>query len=383
MLYTLILLYIIICIIHFDVKANVRYKYTCYFFLLFILVLLSTIAYRMGTDANTYQYDYQYIKPISNISLDYLFEFNKYQPGYVLFLTFCKTISPSYYFFKFIYSIIVNGAIFYFINKNTRYVFLAVFSYAIGSYMYFNFEIFREGVAVAMFLLSLKYYFKHQWVKYFLISLLAFSFHSSAALLFLLPLFSKFKINNKTLLLSICVFSVLIIASSMVKPLVEQTLALFESFNENYSSYLSSEKYGESTLSISRLFNYAMNILFPLFMLRQFIKTNSLKPYYVFILISIGIYIVSQIIPIFYRFNNYFRLFSIIFYIDIFRYLSYSFRQKNLMFIALSICYILLSLRPYFAEIDDTGIQSFHRYYPYSSIIDKTRYSEREFLFNY
>ena len=175
----------------------------------------------------------------------------------------------------------------------------------------------------------------------------------------------------------------LIIASSMVKPLVEQTLALFETFNENYSSYLDSEKYGESTLSISRLFNYAMNILFPLFMLRQFVKTNSLKPYYVFMLVSIGIYIISQIIPIFYRFNNYFRFFSIIFYIDIFRYLSSSFRQRNFIFIALSICYISLSLRPYFAEIDDTGIQSFHRYYPYSSIIDKTRYSEREFLFNY
>ena len=383
MLYILILLYILICIVHFDLNANVRYRFTCYFFLLFILVLLSTIAYRIGTDANTYQYDYQYIKPIYNISLDYLFEFEKYQPGYVLFLTLCKAISPSYYFFKFIYSVIINGAIFYFINNNTRYIFLAVFSYVLGSYMYFNFEIFREGMAVATFLLSLKYYYRHQWMKYLMIALLAFSFHSSAVILFVLPLFSNIKINNTTLLLSICVFSILIIASSMVKPLVEQTLALFETFNENYSSYLDSEKYGESTLSISRLFNYAMNILFPLFMLRQFVKTNSLKPYYVFMLVSIGIYIISQIIPIFYRFNNYFRYFSIIFYIDIFRYLSSSFRQRNFIFIALSICYISLSLRPYFAEIDDTGIQSFHRYYPYSSIIDKTRYSEREFLFNY
>ena len=89
----------------------------------------------------------------------------------------------------------MSNNIFKLIKTYSKHPFSVILIYYCSfTFIEFNFELMRETIAVAIFLMyGIKYYLSKKWIKYYLIVLLAYSFHPSAMMMFLLPLIRNLK----------------------------------------------------------------------------------------------------------------------------------------------------------------------------------------------
>jgi len=169
-------------------------------------------------------------------------------------------------------------------------------------------SIFRECLAVSMFFVSVKYLLNNKIITYYFIVIIAFLFHVSAVILFVLPLLKYgFKFNSKILL-----FIVLFIPF-----LIPFTLKFMNSFflSLGLDSILAySERYyhGDAMFFSFSIANYIKNIV--LFILLYYsIKENVTHCnhfiYNIFFMYIIIDMIAAMQIGMFFRFANYLFVF--------------------------------------------------------------------------
>ena len=322
MIYIIILLINLYCIYKYDYRKSLFYKDASFYILLILCILISTFAYRLGTDANRYQYIYENeVLKLSNISWHYLTNFPNWQPGFALLCTLCKSIWDSYYFFKFIYAVIVNTTLFLFFRKNTPYLFSTILIYLVIQYFYFNFEIYRQCISLCIFIWSLPYFYQRTWMKYYLMIILAYFFHTSAALLLLLPLFYLLPIRQ-VIRFSIVAILALIVFNNQINYLIGQIISITNLFDKSLVFYLNSDIYGQSIFSLSNIFTYIFNIIIPIWGIYWMYQHKMAKKYHFFVLIYAVIVLISQFLPIFSRFNVYFRPFAFVYFIEFFELIS-------------------------------------------------------------
>nr|WP_297901345.1 EpsG family protein [uncultured Parabacteroides sp.] len=188
-----------------------RYKKFLFNTLLWYSILLSGLRYRVGLDTLNYMLFYSDIPTWNTFSVDDFYNFS-YQPFYLLLCVLAKSISSDFYVLQLIQAILVNCAFFWFAKKYSNYPFLYIFLYLCTYYTYFNFEIMKEGISVAVFLLIFPYYRERKWGKYYIGAFVSLMFHLSASILFLFPLVRNLKFDKKFILyaaMSVVVFSAL------------------------------------------------------------------------------------------------------------------------------------------------------------------------------
>lgn len=386
-MYWILLICVIFCIFKFDFCKKVEDRTEWFYFILMFCIAISAFAYHLGTDAPGYQRQFEYeIRTIDNISWTYLNSFPKFQPGFVLFMSLCKSIFDSYYFFKLIYAGILNVTIFYFIKKRTHYIFTAILFYLGFEFFYFNFEIFREGLAVSVFLWSLTYLSAKKYLKYYLFCAIAIFFHSSAMVTLFVPLLQMLNAEKKkTLFITSSIVAFLIIISDSVSPYLSVLLSYSNLYEDRYSHYLENEAYGESSLQWSMLFSYVINIVLPIVMLYIISIKKGKKDYYSFVIIMPVLVVLGQIVPILGRISNYFTFFYLLFFIDIFQYLTEALtnKRKSILFYIFCFMYVTVSFYRHESRYLDDSFQSYQRYYPYASIIEKSVDPKRESRISY
>lgn len=125
---------------------------------------------------------------------------------------------------------LLNILLFYLIKKYSGYKFTVVFFYFSYLYLYYNMEILREALAIAIFLYALRFYKSGNWGKYYLMVFVCFLFHSSAVVTFFIPLFryvrySFFKVFL-LMLISIVIFNYLspVLEVLMMNPMMVRNL---------------------------------------------------------------------------------------------------------------------------------------------------------------
>ena len=258
-------------------------------------------------------------------------------------------------------------------------------------------EVMREACAVSMFLLSWKYLVERKWVKYYLLCTAAFLFHSSAVLLFFLPLLKLLKLERFVSLNRwTFVFLILILLLGFF---IQQyffdslTLIAFTSRIENKIVAYSNSSLSGSIFNIKGILSTAiMYVFYPLMSLYFLKKKYSLSniSYEPMVLLCCIFALLMIPIALLYRYNNYFMLFAIIAISD----WAYSDRihlpkricLRNLGFafwILLFLPLFFLKIYAYFPTVGNTQYQEYMRYYPYSSIFSRSINSDREKLFIY
>ena len=95
------------------------------------------------------------------------------------------------------------------------------------------------------------------------------------------------------------------------------------------------------------------------------------------------VHCLSLVIPIFYRFNNYFYIFFIIYLIDIatLRFYIGNVKAKSIKGLVFLILFVFSFGKFYAictAKVGDSSYLSYKRYYPYSSIFTEERDFQRE-----
>ena len=130
MIYIFIILYIIICIFVYDIHGNIKGKSAHYSVILFLLITISGLSYRLGSDVVHYMEDFKEAKTISQASISYYFSLEGgLLPGWLLLESLCKTICNHFNFLKIIIAIFVNYSFFITIERYTKYIFTGALFY--------------------------------------------------------------------------------------------------------------------------------------------------------------------------------------------------------------------------------------------------------------
>ena len=118
------------------------------------------------------------------------------EPGFCLLITACKEIYDSYIFFAFVCSLINLALLSNFLLKHTDNYPLALLACTVfGCFLLFT-DLMRNAIAVFIFINAIDYLAEKKIWKYFLMVLLALSFHYSAILYIPLYFFARKKMKR-------------------------------------------------------------------------------------------------------------------------------------------------------------------------------------------
>lgn len=173
----------------------------------FLLLCFFGLRGYVASDWYSYTFYFDYIKPITTISLKELLT-TFYEPGFNLFTSIIKAISDNYFFYVFINSLIDLLLLNIVLKKycSNYYVFAAcIFFVFCGE---FEINLLRNMKSILLFLLSIKYIENRKIWPFLLIMLCSLTFHLSA--IFYIPFYFFGHRNNKKIFYVIISIGVII-----------------------------------------------------------------------------------------------------------------------------------------------------------------------------
>lgn len=331
------------------------------------LICLAGFRYRVGGDTLMYMLTYSYLPDLSELGkVDSGVE--KLQPLWLLLAATAKSISKEFFVLQFLQAILVNILVFGFIKANTKYVFTAIFLYFIGYYGYFNFEILRESISVAVFLYSIKYLQEKKWIIYYSLAVVALLFHFSGVILFIIPFLMRFEFKIWKALL---IFGTGIMFSTVFASFVN-SVNFAGGFITSMKVYTD---YTPTLFGIASLF--LLYVAYPTLVYKLSASYLHLNSKLINLLaLSIFIGASTAYFYIFFRFLNYFTPILFIFLTEIIHglYRKYELRYNRflitfLLFISIS----FISTNKYFSSTSEhiKGSRWISYWYPYHTIFDE------------
>ena len=385
--YLFALLLITIGVYKFDLKNhnNLEKNYLRVVFL--YLISLSAFQYMVGCDIKSYMEEYEHGYRLT--SLESLIEDSFRQPGWVLLVSLCRFLSSDFLCLKIVQALFVNIAVYRFIATRNSAKFTIVLFYFVFLYLNLNFNILRESFAIAIFLISYPYLEQHKWCKYYLMCFVALMFHLSAILLFVLPFVKLIRINYKTIVLSVVVVILLIGISLRIglNEIMLQMAVLIDpesALYENSMRYLDNDRYSDSFSPIIIIF-VIVNLLPIIFFVNRVKKNSNNRSLVLFLQISLLYFMfdtLNRMVPILYRFNQYFMLiyFSLL-TAFIFDYLKrFTINAKSVIYVCIVFIY-LFPAKNLFVDDEYYGYPQIVQYYPYHSIFSNEIDPVRKKLF--
>lgn len=382
--YLIILIYLFLCIFFFDYRkfkhADFHYKV-----LLIIFVLVSGLAYRVGTDAIKYEDGfYNEYRSLASSSIITGFFTVEMQPFWRILNYFFYQVTGEWVIFKLFIALFINGTIFWLIKRHCSFPFTAVLLYFVLIYFEYNFESLRETFSICFMLIALDKFsgssgLEKNYAKYYLWVWPAVFFHTFGAIALFMPLFTYFKFNVKLTFLVIAVVS---FVSSSVESFFDLNVMSFFSTDsmDRMQYYVNSDDYGTRGHNINGYISLIVrNMAAPLIIIRNKKSDNFLSMAITYVAISV----IASFILIFYRLCNYL---TIPLAIVIAESLGNTVFKKTLndqsvkllrSSYVIVICLVLMLSLRYSALMKTT---LWDHFYPYSSIYDKTIYMERESL---
>ena len=170
----------------------------------FILILFFCFRGYIFTDVLNYHAYFLHVKTLDEIFADpaYL-RWQWWEPGFVLYMSFFKTICDNYFFYQFFDSLIdlilLYKSLEYF-RENDSFS-LMIFLTMNGMIIFFDLQ--RNVKSILLFFYALRYIESRNWIKYVLCCLIGFFFHTVSFVYFFVYPFTKIRISAK----SFCLFS--------------------------------------------------------------------------------------------------------------------------------------------------------------------------------
>lgn len=393
MIYLFIFMYLLICVILYDVYERKLHLRANYIVLYFLFTLIAGLRWRLGVDTVNYMNFFQYeMPPLSQLSIEYITE-SRYQPFWLLLNAVCKGLG-SFTLVQIFVSAFFHASVFCFLRKSCTKPFTVLTIYYLYSYFYFSMEIMRESLAISCFLFGVTCLNNGKVLKYYIWSLCAFMFHFFAIILFLFTLLTlmryhlRIKIFVVILLLTVwLVFKIQILTCiiTFVPSVVANKLV----------NYFFVDRYGSN---MWRLTGFVYN-LFPLlivsiffylyfcvkckviFLLKENLWISCVLLYSLLLFLSIDMSILL-------RFSNYMYFIVAILYASCLYIINFN-KVSHSIFILICFC-LMFGLRIYMLArpervFDDykLRIHGYAEFFPYTSVFDKDEPLERSILHSY
>lgn len=283
-LYILPILYCFFAIYYFDILGNRRQRLVCYYVVLIYIVFLSGLSYRVGGDTIFYAEAFRDIPTLHQISWKEFLD-TTYQPLYFLLCVVCKSITEDFWFMHLCQSWIVCSVCFYFIRKETDYIFSGALLFIGCIYPYFCFEILKESLAICMTLLGYLQLQKKNYYKFYVFAVLAFLFHFSGVIAFFIPLMRRIKLNKFFFLWMLAMLGVMLFINNYIS-----NMTIFgDMIAEKYAFYMDVAGERNNNWIIVAFIRYVLIPLFAFIWLRwTYRKVNFEWAYCTYILFGIG-----------------------------------------------------------------------------------------------
>ncbi len=388
MLYIVILLYIIYLIWKYDINRCTAGKWIHYRTVLLLFILVAGLSYRLGVD--TIRYEYYFYDPFE-YRWDGLFKHmlrSHGEPLFVLTNLLVKDTFGEFFMSRLVMSIFYNTVFFWFVRKHSPAPFTTIFLYAVFQYFNFNFQVVRETMAVACFLIGFDGLLqpKPKYIKYVCCIILAMGFHHFAFIALFFPLFFILRPGNYYLILLVAVFLLGSFVSVIIGNIAELEM-LDDSLSSKLDDYVESSRYG--LRSISSVVNWVaaiFGVIVPSYILVYLSKKVNPHPHLVslallYILITILRYTSFGIL---FRINSYlFFCYAIVISQTLYKYLYHKrkrFIKSRLYAVRSSLCFWCFSFLVIF-RFTFLLISGNVMYYPYSSVITHDLDEAREALY--
>ncbi len=374
-IYSIIAIILLFGVFHFDIRKN-KVGLGVYYFITFVIMTLMTgLRYRVGGDALVYENYYSIYPDLKNF-IRFLKFGNPlgYQPLWVLFVSICKTFDPDYYFYQFFHAIFVNSILFWFVRKQSKYpMSVMAVLYFLLFYFYFTFEIQREIMAICCFLLGYNSFMNKRWLPYYFFAILAFLFHISAVILFVLPFFRLIRFNYTFIIFFLLISLPLIFMNSLFLSILGPLLVT-EQMSERAAVY------SDVNFSLTGIFTFYF-IRVVLFLPIIFYSSKRKLEYSWLFSALLIISVLSQSLVgmerlLNYLFIPYIVLFVNFIYEDKIGLKLMSFKKRIIIFVCFLHLFFVLEYKIFIAKDLRKGYYSV--FFPYEDVFDKQRSIERE-----
>lgn len=200
------------------------------FFLCFIFILMIGLmrSPSLGVDVDNYRRYFLRFYPSKGITF-FIFNF-KYDIGYVLLNKFVRLFTSNFRIFENVVFCISYGIFSHIIYKRSKYPALSFLIYIGFGFIGTNLCILRQAIACSICFLSFDYLKRNKILAYFLLILLAMTFHKTAIFFAL----SYLMVQNKNMKVSLVKKNIFIVISILVAMYLISFLYKFYS-NNNYS----------------------------------------------------------------------------------------------------------------------------------------------------
>lgn len=307
-----------------------------------------------GFDYQVYEQLYNQIPDLFNL------KFNSnlmiYDLFYVILNSFVKIFTNEFSIYIIIYTFFTHIFLFKAINENSKQIFYSLFIYFSTYYLWHNFTLLRQNVAIIIFWLSIKYIKENKIKPYIFLILIATFFHKSAILL--LIIYPLIKLTEKlSLKKEIFLFTFLTILKPISFYLMNFIYLILSYLNigrGNLEAYL-----GSSNKGINKLFilETSLLILF-IYFKRKNINIKNNRVYITFIFITILISVWFSNYESFSRFLEYFRIYYLVLIPVVYKtiknvYIKYS-------FFIITIFYFLFRLYRYLNSFDGGSLLNYN-----------------------
>lgn len=386
MVYLVLFLYLVTLAVKFDFNKSSKVNRakgnanSWYNFTLIVMIFVSGIRYKVGGDSISYYYffnDIPYLWDLGKFS----FVKTQFDPLWILLSSTSKSLVDDFAFFQIVHAAIVNTVVFWFFKKYTTNRFTCVLIFFLIFYVYFNMEVMREALAICTFLLGYHTYRDQKWLKYYTYALVAFLFHSSAMILFILPLFRNIKIKPYTIAIWLVVFVVM----TFIPDTFKLFLKLFV-FNDRISAKFNAYSNIKSNVN-GMLYLFGLYFLIPASLAYYNEKRLKSHPkfkelYFAYFLIAILTVAFSG----FNRFINYMTPFMAVYFADllnrIYQYHYYLQTRNAIISFVIALAFVP-KLMYYFSDTSSIvyGTHRYDMWYPYHTIFDKEENYKREALY--
>lgn len=357
------------------------------FFIVLSIVLLVCMVgfrYRMGTDTITYMNDFDTFPKLSNFH----FEKNQhYAPLFTLLMSIMRTISDQFWVFQLSVAIFINVTLLQSIRRafGDDFFFTFLIIYFVGPCFNLNCESLRETIAVSFFFLSIPYLMESNLKRYYLLSAIAIGFHYGAVFLLIIPFIKKLRFNMAVL---IAAGVLLVLSPFFVEffPLLLSLPGVSGHIQELVIMYIDASR--DANIGDLSINYYLIGVFLPIIcclFLRKW--APELSKYEFLVVIFVAVKILSRVLIILYRYENYVCLFyyalyaAFVYHGVIYLYKIFHFK---LFLVHLIILFpiVYASIRLWEADYVDV-YQRVELIDPYCSIFDEETSPTRESLYNF
>lgn len=215
-----------------------------------VLALISAFRYGVGSDTVNYMTAYDLMPTLSELEIEDFVRF-RFSPLYIIINSALKSFTSNFLLLQIFQCLIFFSGLYYVLKLyDIRKIYIILFFYL---FLYFmdGITAMRESFAMGLCFFSLRYYEEKKWLKFYLLVVIAFLFHSGAMIFFILPFIYYLSLKGRKSIGYIAVGS---IALLVVITIFSEILQEFLSFGDgSLGRYVNGDD-GPASFSVANIF---------------------------------------------------------------------------------------------------------------------------------